>query len=923
VVVIEPTTCGGALLTVTASVSGTPLPSTASVTAAAPAVYGACNAALWLDASDATTITQSGGVLTGWQDKSGAQRHSSATAGPTVVAGGFNGRTALRFNGVTQFIPITDVASGTPYTLVVVDRRRSGRSTNFVIGGTTALVSNNLQLGYQSGTSLRFATHTDNLDAAVPAFTSVAAEPGRVTVGRWTTGFRSLYSNTALLAGDAGSLGVVSWTGAAIGRLNTGTATVYYDGDVGEVILFRRSLSDAEFTALSNALMVKWSLGTLTATAGQSQVGTFGAVATTPPKVRVTNAANAPLAGATITWQVIAGGGTLASATTTTDANGEATASWTLGNGTNTLRATYGTQSADFTATTGSVCVSVAICDPALWVDATDASTITTTSGTVTEWRDKSGAGRHFTAAAASGPTRVGGLQPSKQVLRFNGTTNFMTLADRPWSGTGAYTLVVVERRRADGAGGVFGRANAGTNGVPIVGYSSGSTAYVSHGTGSLSVSVSPFGTSTEQATRVWSVQYANGTRTLRINNRNIASDNTVGGVTTFSGATVGRHAAEWYSGDIGEVVLIPRAVSDADLQTYTLSLMAKWGAGILEIDAGDTQEANAGTSPAIGLRVRLSDGNGNGLQGVTLRWQVTEGGGRLNNGLVQQGQTDATGYMSIPSGSWRLDNGSNRLTVWQSWLENQGPNVVFRGTGQLPGTRTIHLDAQDASSFTLNGATGVATWRDRAGSARTVAQSTPGQQPNRNASVINARPAVVFSGNSALLGNTVSYGITFARSVFIVFSHTGTVSSGTCAGTDGTYLLDRDPAANATPLTSIKAVGGRWVLQTRADALLGASCAPSSGGVSIVNGAPTIFSAVQSFLSTSVWGNGTFVATSNNVAFSTMQPIILGRSGSVSSAQSFTGAIGEVLVFNGALSTTDRQIVERYLGWKWGVTVP
>ncbi|WP_396207293.1 PKD domain-containing protein, partial [Gemmatimonas sp.] len=34
VVVIEPTTCGGALLTVTASVSGTPLPSTASVTAA-------------------------------------------------------------------------------------------------------------------------------------------------------------------------------------------------------------------------------------------------------------------------------------------------------------------------------------------------------------------------------------------------------------------------------------------------------------------------------------------------------------------------------------------------------------------------------------------------------------------------------------------------------------------------------------------------------------------------------------------------------------------------------------------------------------------------------------------------------------------------------------------------------------------------
>jgi hypothetical protein len=53
------------------------------------------------------------------------------------------------------------------------------------------------------------------------------------------------------------------------------------------------------------------------------------------------------------------------------------------------------------------------------------------------------------------------------------------------------------------------------------------------------------------------------------------------------------------------------------------------------------------------------------------------------------------------------------------------------------------------------------------------------------------------------------------------------------------------------------------------------------------------------------------------------MQPIILGRVGAVPGAPTLAGAIGEVLVFPTALSTTDRQIVERYLGWKWGVTVP
>ena len=103
---------------------------------------------------------------------------------------------------------------------------------------------------------------------------------------------------------------------------------------------------------------------------------------------------------------------------------------------------------------------------------------------------------------------------------------------------------------------------------MPIVGYSSSTAAYVSHGSSPLSGAVSTFATAAAQGTRVWSVQYANGTRTLRINNAVIATDNATGSVTTFSGTTLGRSEATWYSGDIGEVVLIPRAVSGADLQS-------------------------------------------------------------------------------------------------------------------------------------------------------------------------------------------------------------------------------------------------------------------------------------------------------------------------------------------------------------------
>jgi hypothetical protein len=352
---------------------------------------------------------------------------------------------------------------------------------------------------------------------------------------------------------------------------------------------------------------------------------------------------------------------------------------------------------------------------------------------------------------------------------------------------------------------------------------------------------------------------------------------------------------------------------------------MGKWSAGVLTIEAGNGQTTSVGTTVPVTPRIRLTDGNGNAIPGVTFNWQITGGGGRVSNSTFTQGLTNATGFSDVPPGGWRLDNGANQLTVWLSLTNGHGPSITFNATGAFPSVPTMHLDAQDASSFTLNGATGVATWRDRAGSARTVGQSTAGMQPTLSASGINSRPAVMFDGaNDLLAGNAVAYGITGSRSVFIVFRSTGTVTSGACDGTDGAYLLDRDPTANGVPLTSIKAVGGRWVLQTRIDANLLSGCAPSiSAGVSIVNNATTIFSAVQGPLTIGVWGNGTSVGTAFMVGTNTMQPIILGRVGGVPGAPTLAGAIGEVLVFPSALSTTDRQIVERYLGWKWGVTVP
>jgi hypothetical protein len=65
---------------------------------------------------------------------------------------------------------------------------------------------------------------------------------------------------------------------------------------------------------------------------------------------------------------------------------------------------------------------------PALWLDANDSSTITTVSGAVSEWRDKSGNNRHATQATASNrPLLVANVLNGTDCIRFDGSNDWMS----------------------------------------------------------------------------------------------------------------------------------------------------------------------------------------------------------------------------------------------------------------------------------------------------------------------------------------------------------------------------------------------------------------------------------------------------------------------------------------------------------------
>jgi hypothetical protein len=697
VVTIEPTSCGGATLVATASVNGTALSTTANITAAAPAAYGVCGAALWLDADDNATLTQSGGSLSGWLDKSGAARHGATGVGPTVVASGFNGRTALRFNGTSQFVLLPDVASLTPYTVFVVERRRSARGTNFIIGGTTPTAFNNLLLGYQTGTSVRFAPYTANLDGAVPMFAGIAAEPGRVLVGRWSSGARSLMSNGALLASDASVDPLATWAGAAIGRANIDGTLSHYEGDVGELLIFRRALSDTERTAISQSLMRKWALGTLSLAAGDNQTATVGEAVAIAPQVRVVNDAGVGLAGASVVWQVTTGGGTIGSTLTTTDANGFASVPWTLGtSASQTLTAWYGAtagsgQSVTFTAATASCAYGV--CSPVLWLDAQDASTVWTSFGRASQWRDKSSAAHIATPATGDGgpiyQASANAGMNGRAAMVFASPHGTMSLRVTPVLAP-EITVFVVGRSYTSAWNAAGWLVNArGPNGFmvsPELNVRQVTPSIVdAAGSPSAMAGVTPHNI---RIPHLYGLSYAAPSAISlldgAVSTSTISMSRVAAAVDVFIGRDMccGRGGG---LGSIGELLIYNRALTTAERQLVERAIMARWGIGTLAVSWGDLQSVPTGTSPGLAPTVRLSDATGEGIAGSPVTWQVTAGGARFGATTTFSTTTDGDGFATVPtSGALALTvgSGSNQITAWLSATAGQGRSAVFTLTG-------------------------------------------------------------------------------------------------------------------------------------------------------------------------------------------------------------------------------------------------
>jgi hypothetical protein len=213
-------------------------------------------------------------------------------------------------------------------------------------------------------------------------------------------------------------------------------------------------------------------------------------------------------------------------------------------------------------------------------------------------------------------------------------------------------------------------------------------------------------------------------------------------------------------------------------------------------------------------------------------------------------------------------------------WLDGADP----AGTGVIPA----------------NGAT-VSTWVDKSGNGRNATANVGGGTFTMG--TLNNLPAITFpaASTAAFLPSSLSVG-TGGYSVFFVANQTSFGSGGT-----------RIYSANGGGVQSFVDNGP----SPRILSVYNGSVMSSS--FTIIANTPFIYSYTISPYIAGLWKNG-ISAGSAGGGIATVSNFYIGNFPSADALYAFTGQMGEFIVFNTGLTNSQRQQVEGYLAYKWGL---
>lgn len=268
-------------------------------------------------------------------------------------------------------------------------------------------------------------------------------------------------------------------------------------------------------------------------------------------------------------------------------------------------------------------------------------------------------------------------------------------------------------------------------------------------------------------------------------------------------------------------------------------------------------------------------------------------------------------GYLSTNFGSVLLapDGGTNWMV-----LQNYILNGVKKASGRISLATITGLkmwfDAADATTLTLSSGN-VTQWTDKSGNGNNLIPWTGQANATVSSAYQNGLNVLNFSGNS--LYRSPNGSATYPQDVYIVVALKGLTTHNDVLGMGDTST------DNFNSLTFAENVAKRWQNG-------------SSGGSRLIysptDETSTSFLLMQWSIANNNFllrRNGTQLVQSSTItySFSTASTCIFQigfRHANTTGAANFSGYIGEILVYNTQLATTNREKVEGYLAWKWGL---
>lgn len=490
-----------------------------------------------------------------------------------------------------------------------------------------------------------------------------------------------------------------------------------------------------------------------------------------------------------------------------------------------------------------------------LWLDAADSNTITSSGGSISQWRDKSSSGLVLAQATSANQPTLGPLLNNLQTIQFTtaqtlvSTGNLLTNPAQSWFTVfNAYNNVNSNRfflNHSSNIGVTGGEYFYGGNGTIWANIKSGNLSLQRAIIDSVGLGITPFN----------SGQWYN---------TNIVDSNNTTDITSYSFRIDG---------------------SNRSIAIFGTNSNILTGTANINLFINNSPSANVYISEIIFYNAAIPMTQVQQIEGY-LAWKW---------GLVASLPSNHPYKTYRPLANQPIPN---QIPI----MPTVGQNTPVFNPASISGCQ-LWLDAGDPTSFSLNGST-ITQWRDKSGNGR---NATASGGPVLQLNSINGLPSIFYDG---IAGGTFSGSISITTTSIFAFA---------------VFVSNMTGSSEGMRIISFSGPGcSDWNCSTTVIAFLYDTNRIQTWRNSSTTTNLTCPAQGSTILTTTYYDG----STAYNSLFGGTSASAIGSSGSFNISNyamtfgnvNMKGNLGEVIIYNSVLTTNQRQQIEGYLAWKWGV---